>query len=37
MQSWRILQPLLEAWSMETTPLLTYKKSSSIDDVLSGE
>ncbi len=33
--SWRILQPLLDAWSMDDAPLVTYPFHSTIDDILS--
>jgi len=32
--SWKILQPVLEYWSMNTQDLLFYKPGSSIDQVL---
>lgn len=31
--SWHALQPILDAWNMETQPLLTYRKGSMIDEV----
>lgn len=33
LESWRILQPLLDAWDMNLTPLSIYKSGSQIDDI----
>lgn len=32
-ESWRVLQPLLDAWSMERVPLVTYEKGSSAEAI----
>lgn len=35
LESWRVLQPLLDAWSFDSEPLPTYQPGSSPDEILS--
>lgn len=34
LESWRILQPVLSAWALDDTPIKTYEKGSSVQDIL---
>jgi glucose-6-phosphate 1-dehydrogenase len=35
LETWRILEPVQQAWSMESTPLISYSKGSTVEDILS--
>nr|MDQ3093742.1 glucose-6-phosphate dehydrogenase [bacterium] len=34
LESWRVLQPLLDTWSLDDTPLLRYNRGASISEII---
>jgi glucose-6-phosphate 1-dehydrogenase len=34
-RSWELLAPIQQAWGMDDTPLVQYKKGASVDEVAS--